>query len=180
MKPSGADLPDRSWGSPKGLPLFSAPRGFTLVELIVVMAIAAVLAGSLSLVSLPEFMQKGSPASIARESSDLARWINNRMYKATLERRSFSFRSLPCSTPVQWILIRWADTGEMEKYDTGGNCFFTVRGSAVANAVFNPYFHTVSPGFTLKAVESPSNTHALKYIRVSVYGRVSVTDDPPD
>lgn len=180
MKPSGTELSDRTWGSPSGLPFFCRRKAFTLVELLVVFSIIAVLAGTFSLNSVAGMMQKGSPQSIARESADLARWINGRMYKATLEKRSFSFRSLPCSTPVQWIIIRWADTGELEKYDSQGNCYFTIRGSAVSNAVYNPYFHTVTPGFTLKVVESPSKTTALKYIRVSVYGRVSVTDDPPE
>jgi len=180
MKPSGTELSDRAWGSPQGLPFFCQRKAFTLVELIVVLSIMAILAGSLSMASLAGVMQKGSPQSIARESDDLARWINSRMYRATLEKRSFSFRSLPCSTPVQWIIIRWADTGELEKFDSQGNCYFTIRGSAVTNAVYNPYFHTVTPGFTLKVVESPSRTAALKYIRVSVYGRVSVTDDPPE
>ena len=170
MKPSGTDLSDRAWGSPQGLPFFYQRKAFTLIELIVVLAIIAILAASLSLGSLPEMMEKGSLQSIARESTDLARWINTRMYRATLEKRSFSFRSLPCSTPVPWIIIRWADTGELEKYDTQGNGYFTVRGSAVTNAVYNPYFHTVTPGFTLKVVQSPSKTTALKYLRVSVYG----------
>lgn len=162
------------------LPLFHGRKGFTLLELLVVMCIISVAAGSLTITSSVASLEKGTEECVIRETKRFERWLKTNFHKACLFRRSFSFLSLPCSTPVDKICIKWNDTNEREYFDTEGNCYFTVRGSAVTYSVYTPQWQTLSPSFTLKAVRSPDNTSAVKYVIISLYSSVRISDDPPE
>jgi prepilin-type N-terminal cleavage/methylation domain-containing protein len=166
-------------GEPARLPVFRERTGFTLVELIVVMVILVSVISCSGLVASSVIPQKGTEKSVIRETEHFERWLNNTFHKACLYRRSFNFKSLPCSTPSRYISIYWNDTNETETYDTGGKCYFTVRGSKVNTSVYTSQWQTVSPAFTLKAVRDPDHTSAVRFVRISVYSHVAVTEDPP-
>lgn len=125
------------------------------------------------------WIESGNEKSVAREAENFSGWVNRIFYKACLNRRSFQFVYLPCSTPVSNIYVKWSD-GTTEVYDSGEKCFFTVRGHSVTSATYTPQWQMLTPGFTLKAVVSPSKTKAIKYVRISPHCFVSVTDDPPE
>ena len=166
-------------GEPARLPVFRERTGFTLVELMVVLVILVSTFSFFELAASSTISQMGTERSVVRETERFERWLNNTFHKACLYRRSFNFKSLPCSTPSRYISIYWNDTNKTETYDTGGKCYFTVRGSKVHTSVYTSQWQTVSPAFTLKAVRDPEHKSAVRFVRISVYSHVAVTDDPP-
>lgn len=167
-------------GELSGLSVFHGSKGFSLIELMVVLCILSAVAGTVTVTSSLASVKQGTDECVIREAKRFERWLNNRFHKALLYRRSFNFKSLPCSTPASYIQIIWNDTNETEIYNPEGNCYFTVRGSAVKNSTYSPQWHTVSPAFTLKALRSPDDKETVKFIRISLYSNVRVTDDPPE
>jgi hypothetical protein len=171
--------PEHQRGSLFGFPLFFKENAFTLVELLVVIFIMTSMVSVLELSLRSSWIESGNEKSVAREAEYFSSWVNRILFKACLNRRSFQFVHLPCSTPVSTIYVRWSD-GTTEVYDSGGKCYFTVRGHSVTSSTYTPQWHMLTPGFTLKAVVSPSRLKAIKYIRISPHCFVSVTDDPPE
>lgn len=125
------------------------------------------------------WLESGSERAVIREADNFSRWVNGIFFKACLNKRAFQFIALPNSTPVSKIYVKWAFNNTTETYDSKGRCYFTVRGHKVIQATYDPEWHMLSPGFTLKAVISKSKARAVRYIRISPSCFVSVTVEPP-
>lgn len=157
-------------------PLFR-DRGFSLAELLAVLAICLVLGGGASVALVSSFAGAPSDETAVREGKYAAQWLQRVFHKALLSGRSFVFRLSP-SVPQKRLKIQWAD-GSEEIYDGKGRVWFTNHSGIPAFCTYSPKWNTISPAFTIEAGSSPDRRRPLKYIVVTPFCRVSYRDDPP-
>lgn len=164
-------------GDSEGPPPFRSP-GFTLVELVVVLAIVLILSGGVSLAFLSSSPGTLSQETVKREGQYAAQWLQRIFYKALLSGRSFSFFKLSSLQPQSKLKVIW-ENNEVEEYDGRGNAWFLNHSASPVYCIYNPKWNTVSPAFTIQVGSSQNRPRPLEYIVVTPYCRVSCRDDAP-
>lgn len=151
----------------------SAKKGFTLVELMIVIAVMGILAAIAS-PNLQNYMaQRRLNGSSRQVMSDL---MASRMKAVSLNQRvKVSFAS-----NHQYEIWNDADGSETVENNEGDdiekdihNDYHDVTFSATANPVFQPR-GTVSPGSTITL----TNSSGSKYVKVALTGRIKIDDTP--
>ncbi len=155
------------------MPLPSASCGFSLFETLVVCAVMGILAAAVG-VSLAALVQRDrSQGAVIREAEAVQRWLDVALEKGLLEQKSFTLK-LPGS-PSEKIVLVWQgqDFTRSETYDSRGRCDFAVAGGKAVTVVYNPSYHSVSPGFSL-SVLPPGGRAPVRQVIVSPYARVRI------
>ena len=162
-------------------------RGFTLVELLSVLAIGAVLVGAGFGVSATGWWQGGRPSTAWQEGKRLARWIGDAVREGIHSGRAFSIYP-PAGTLENRIRLMWYDRagnvlpgGRGDQWWTSNlSCYILSRRGLVNRSDFLPRQRMFVPGFTLEVrhrrrLADPPDC----YVIVSPYAYIHVSATPP-
>lgn len=133
-----------------------------------------ILAGAVG-VSITALVQwERSEGAVVRQAEAVQRWLDVALEKGLLRQLSFTLK-LPASPSGKLVLVwQGQDVTQSEIYDSMGKCDFAVAGGKAVTAVYNPCYHSVSPGFTLKILP-PGKRAPVRSIIVSPYARVRIS-----
>jgi hypothetical protein len=114
----------------------------------------------------------------------LLSWLQSVTGRALRERRPFRLH-LPSSEGIDYLILRWDDTGQTERYDSRGRLLMRHQlspgtGPTQTESVFSPLFNTFSPAFSLYLLPpaAPSFSRPFRLLVVSVQGRIRLDEVP--
>jgi hypothetical protein len=115
-----------------------------------------------------------SQGAVIRQAEAVQRWLDVALEKGLLQQRLFILK-LPAS-PSEKIVLVWQGQAftQSEVYDSRGECDFAVAGGKAVTAIYNPSYHSVSPGFTLRVLP-PGERTPVRSVIVSPYARVRIS-----
>ena len=144
--------------------------GFTLVELLAVMLVIGVLAGTFTVF----YTNSTNPnQSTEKEAQKLASWLTN---LATISNRTGRPFSLNCPSNVvrNYIEANWQNPSKKDIYTSAYGCKFNRYGSSNADSLYSPQWSAMVPTITIKV----SRERAEHYVIVSQHGRVRTNKKP--
>ncbi len=151
--------------------LFFRKKGLSLVEILVVLMILGILAGSVVLGSRSSWLRRSSPEGALRQAERFRLWLGRKVVEARLRNEEFVL-FLPSFLPRGSLRLSWGSRNVSEIWE-GEGYFFTSPG--VTTSRFALPLGTFTPAFTLNVHrEKHYSSSPLAEVVVSLYGRMTL------
>lgn len=154
----------------------SKRKGFSLIELLIVMLILGATAGGLSFI----FSDADDGDKLVREEADnFALWLTDSMARAETEECGFKLSMSQQSIKNASFRITWqggSQHGATKTYQSSRVRIFPVTGDLSKARVFNGEWSSMTPALTLDVKPQPSCKGKALYVVVSGAGYVTIRD----
>lgn len=153
--------------------VFVGRRGYSLVELLVALAILGALMGSLALGFAGGSPEGTEDQRCVKAAHEAVQWLRGMIVRARAESRAFQLQ-VSVSSNVDRLEIFWLDDNRWERFNSAGRVYF--KANLATNWVtYQPRWHTFSPGLTLWFYKDRSSRLPVGRIVITPLGAVNLT-----
>lgn len=159
--------------------------GFSLVEILLALAILAILGGCMFFSADKLFRRYADPLSPERVEKEIGRtiaWIDDLFDRARLSERNFSMAVSPL-TPSGAFVVTWQDSDDKDEWRSGniGLMAYSANSSGSGVYRYNWRTQTLTPALTLRVFQQKNFRYigTKWFIIISAYGLVRSSENLP-